>query len=695
MTVRIALDAMGGDHAPRVPVEGALRALREIPDLHILLVGPEDRLRATLGRHAAGLPLSIVHASQVVEMHEHTIAVKAKRDSSMVVGMRLVRAGEADAFVSMGNTGAVMAAALFHLGRIPGIDRPALATLYPTLRGHCLLLDIGANTDPKPEHLVQFAMMGVVYAERVLGWPRPRVGILSNGEEPGKGSILVREAYRRLEASGLNFIGNVEGKDIPRGAADVVVTDGFTGNVVVKHTEGFVAFLVRFLKAQLTDGALDRAGLAMALPGLLLAAPGLLLLLPSLRAILRRLDYREYGGAPLLGVDGVVVIGHGRSDAKAVKTRSTLPSGLCVAGCWPPSGKASPPSRLPPRWKQPSAERKAVGLSSMAVVSVIATVKNEVASIQELLDSLAAQSHPPDEVVIADGGSTDGTLERLRAERRLPLRVIEAPGANIAQGRNRAIAAARGEIIAVTDAGVRLHPDWLRHLLRPFRERPETMVAAGFFLPDPRTPFEVAMAATVLPELRDIRPERFWPSSRSVAFRKSAWEAVGGYPEWLDYCEDLIFDFALYERFGPFAFVPEAVVYFRPRPTLRAFFLQYYRYARGDGKADLWRLRHAIRYGTYLGLVPLLAGLSLGVHPVFALGYLLGGALYLRTPYRRLFRLWEGYPWEDRIRMLGWVPLIRVWGDIAKMCGYPVGVWWRWRHRRGLRRLRGSTGLSR
>jgi Glycosyltransferases, probably involved in cell wall biogenesis len=331
----------------------------------------------------------------------------------------------------------------------------------------------------------------------------------------------------------------------------------------------------------------------------------------------------------------------------------------------------------------------------MAMVSVIATVKNEVASIQELLDSLAAQSHLPDEVVIADGGSTDGTLERLRAERRLPLRVIEAPGANIAQGRNRAIAAARGEIIAVTDAGVRLHPDWLRHLLRPFRERPETMVAAGFFLPDPRTPFEVAMAATVLPELRDIRPERFWPSSRSVAFRKSAWEAVGGYPEWLDYCEDLIFDFALYERFGPFAFVPEAVVYFRPRPTMRAFFVQYYRYARGDGKADLWRLRHAIRYGTYLGLVPLLAGLSLGVHPLFALGYLLGGALYLRTPYRRLFRLWEGYPWEDRIRMLGWVPLIRVWGDIAKMCGYPVGVWWRWRHRRGLRRLRGSTGLSR
>ncbi|WP_322797912.1 glycosyltransferase [Thermoflexus sp.] len=330
----------------------------------------------------------------------------------------------------------------------------------------------------------------------------------------------------------------------------------------------------------------------------------------------------------------------------------------------------------------------------MLRVSVIATVKNEGDSIQELLDSLVLQSRSPDEVIIADGGSTDGTLERLRAERRLPLRIIEAPGTNIAQGRNRAIAAARGEIIAVTDAGVRLHPRWLEHLLRPFEERPGTMVAAGFFLPDPRTPFEVAMAATVLPERREIRPDRFWPSSRSVAFRKAAWEAVGGYPEWLDYCEDLVFDFALYERFGPFAFVPEAVVYFRPRRTMRAFFLQYYRYARGDGKADLWRLRHAIRYGTYLGLIPALAGLSLGVHPLFTLGYLLGGWLYLRLPYRRLFRLWQDYTWRDRIQMALWIPLIRVWGDVAKMCGYPVGVWWRWRHLRGFHRPRGFAGLQ-
>ncbi|MCS7350408.1 MAG: phosphate acyltransferase PlsX [Anaerolineae bacterium] len=320
MPVRVVLDAMGGDHAPQVPVEGALWALREIPELYVILVGQEERIRAELARHSTkGLSFSIVHASQVVEMHEHTIAVKTKRDSSMVVGMRLVRSGEAEAFVSMGNTGAVMAAALFHLGRIPGIDRPALATVYPTAHRPCLLLDIGANTDPKPWHLLQFAMMGVIYAERVLGWPNPRVGILSNGEEPGKGSILVQEAYRLLQESGLNFIGNVEGKDLSRGLAEVVVTDGFTGNVVIKHLEGTVSFLARFLKGQLTDGGLDRLGLALALPGLLLAAPGLLCLMPSLWRIFRHLDYREYGGAPLLGVNGVVVIGHGRSDAKAVK----------------------------------------------------------------------------------------------------------------------------------------------------------------------------------------------------------------------------------------------------------------------------------------------------------------------------------------------------------------------------------------
>lgn len=320
MPVRVVLDAMGGDYAPQVPVEGALWALQEISELHVILVGQEERIRAELARHSAkGLSFSIVHASQVVEMHEHTLAVKTRKDSSLVVGMRLVRSGEADAFVSMGNTGAVMAAAMFHLGRIPGIDRPALATIYPLAHRPCLILDIGANTDPKPWHLLQFAVMGVVYTERVLGWPNPRVGILSNGEEPGKGSILVREAYRLLQESGLNFIGNVEGKDLSRGLAEVVVTDGFTGNVVIKHLEGTVSFLARFLKEGLSDGALDWIGLALALPGLLLAAPGLLCLLPSFRSIRRRLDYREYGGAPLLGIDGVVLIGHGRSDAKAVK----------------------------------------------------------------------------------------------------------------------------------------------------------------------------------------------------------------------------------------------------------------------------------------------------------------------------------------------------------------------------------------
>lgn len=320
MTIRVVLDAMGGDHAPRATVAGGLWALREIPDLHLVLVGREEAIRAELARHRPrGLSFSVVHAPQVVGMEEPTLAVKTKKDSSLVVGMQEVRVGRAEAFVSMGNTGAVMAAALFHLGRIPGIDRPALATVYPGAFSPCLLLDIGANTDPKPDHLVQFAMMGVVYAERVLGWPHPRVGILSNGEEPDKGSMRVREAYRRLQTSGLRFVGNIEGKDLARGLAEVVVTDGFTGNVVIKQLEGFVAFLARFLPAQLTDDPLDRLGLALALPGLLLAAPGLLCLLPSVRRIFRRLDYREYGGAPLLGVNGVVIIGHGRSDAKAVK----------------------------------------------------------------------------------------------------------------------------------------------------------------------------------------------------------------------------------------------------------------------------------------------------------------------------------------------------------------------------------------
>ena len=316
--MHIVVDAMGGDHAPDVVVHGAVQAARQFGHA-ITLVGDEARIRPLLAQYdAAGLPITLVHASQVVEMHEHTIAVKVKRDASLNVGMQFLRDGEADAFVSAGNSGAVLAAALFQLGRIPGISRPALAVVYPGAPNPCVLLDIGAITDPKPEMLVHNALMGVAYAECVLGIPRPRVGIISNGEEPDKGSALVRDAYRLLAASPLNFIGNVEGKDIGRGIADVVVTDGFTGNVILKLSEGLVAFLARHLRREFTGGALNKLALALMLPGALLMLPGALLLLPTLRRLKRKVDYAEYGGALLLGVDGVVIIAHGRSNARAI-----------------------------------------------------------------------------------------------------------------------------------------------------------------------------------------------------------------------------------------------------------------------------------------------------------------------------------------------------------------------------------------
>jgi len=312
--------------------------------------------------------------------------------------------------------------------------------------------------------------------------------------------------------------------------------------------------------------------------------------------------------------------------------------------------------------------------------SVVVTVLNEANSLARLLDSLAAQSCYPDEVVICDGGSTDDTLALLEAEERLPLRVIQRPGANISQGRNAAIETARGDVIAVTDAGVRLSPRWLEKITAPL-ENEDTQTVAGFFRPDPQTVFEAAMGATVLPEQREIKPEQFLPSSRSVAFRKQAWEAVGGYPEWLDYCEDLIFDFRLRDLYGPFVFAPEALVYFRPRPTLRAFFVQYYRYARGDGKADLWRLRHAIRYITYLLAAPLIALAGLLSNPWWWALYLIALPGMFWVPLRRLARMWQDLSLAQKLRAALWVPIIRITGDVAKIIGYPVGLWWRWQHR--------------
>jgi glycosyltransferase involved in cell wall biosynthesis len=315
-------------------------------------------------------------------------------------------------------------------------------------------------------------------------------------------------------------------------------------------------------------------------------------------------------------------------------------------------------------------------------VSVIATVLNEGDAIRRLLDSLLAQTYPADEIIIVDGGSQDNTVANLRAyQDRLPLRILVEPGCNISQGRNRAIAAARHEIIAATDAGVWLEPGWLAALLAPFQQ-PGVEVVAGFFQPDATTAFEIAMGATVLPALADIDPAAFLPSSRSVAFTRAAWQRAGGYPEWLDYCEDLVFDFRLREVAGPFAWAPRAIAHFRPRSSLSAFFTQYYRYARGDGKADLWRRRHAIRYATYLIVLPLLLGHALRgrcARAVGWLGLLLGLAAYNRRPWQRLGAMWEPLTWPQRLLTLGLAPVIRVVGDAAKMIGYPVGVWWRWR----------------
>ena len=319
--MKIVVDAMGGDQAPAVVVAGAVAEARA-RGTQIILVGMADRIRAELAKQGdtSGLPIEIVHASEVVEMAEHTMAVKAKKDSSMAVGMRLVKEGKADAFASAGNSGAVMAAALFGLGRIRGVERPALSSIYPAAPEPCLIIDIGANADCKPEYLVQFAVMGHAYARVMFGLEQPKIGIISNGEEEDKGSMLVRETYPLLKASGLNFVGNIEGKDIGKGLANVVVTDGLTGNVIVKLTEGVVSFLTKTLKRQLTGGVLNKVALALMIPGLILMIPGLALLYPSVSALRKRVDWREIGGAPLLGVNGVAIIGHGRSDVKAIQS---------------------------------------------------------------------------------------------------------------------------------------------------------------------------------------------------------------------------------------------------------------------------------------------------------------------------------------------------------------------------------------
>jgi glycerol-3-phosphate acyltransferase PlsX len=309
--VRIALDAMGGDHAPQAPVAGAVMAARKW-GYQIQLVGREADVRAALRAQGdlSGIEhlLEIVHAPEVIEMGEHpATAVRSKRHSSMVVAVDLVKTGASDCFVSAGNTGGVLVSALLGLRRIEGItsERPALAAQVPTLNGVCILLDAGANVDVKPEWLAQFALMGSIYAEIALDRQRPSVATLSNGEEEGKGNAVLSEAVPLIRALPINYVGNVEGKDVTAGAADVIVIDGFAGNIFLKGAEGVVTTMTELIRQELTRSPLRK----------LLAAG----LRPAFRDVRRHLSYEEYGGAPLLGVNGVCIVAHGRSTPYAMQ----------------------------------------------------------------------------------------------------------------------------------------------------------------------------------------------------------------------------------------------------------------------------------------------------------------------------------------------------------------------------------------
>ena len=316
-TIRVALDAMGGDRGPEVTVEGAVAAARELGST-VILVGDEQVLRTHLARHdVGGLDLAVRHAPEAVDMGESPMAaLRKKKHSSIRIGLDLVKRGEAEAFVSAGNTGAVMATAVVVLGPLPGVERPAIAVVVPTLTHQAVLLDVGANVDCKARHLLQFAIMGNVYARDILGQTRPRVGLLSIGEEEIKGNELTREAFKEMEdEASLNFIGNVEGRDVFNGAADVIVCDGFTGNVALKISEGLVETMFHLLREEVKKDLRGRVGS--------------LLLIPAFRRFKRRIDSSEFGGAPLLGVNGVCMISHGRSTGKAIRNAIRAAEG-CV-----------------------------------------------------------------------------------------------------------------------------------------------------------------------------------------------------------------------------------------------------------------------------------------------------------------------------------------------------------------------------
>src|SRR4051812_43148551 len=306
--ITIAVDAMGSDRAPKPEIEGAIQAARH-GFARVILVGREDKLAAELAHHPShqNLPIEILNASEVIGMHEKAAqAVRSKRDSSMRVGLRLVGEGRAQGFVTAGNTGAAMATAKMVLGALPGVDRPSLAAVFPTALGTAaILLDVGANVDCKPDNLAQFAVMGEVYCRQILGIRRPRVGLLSIGEEETKGNELTREAFQLLKHLPLNFVGNVEGRDLYSGNVDVIVADGFVGNVALKISEG-VANLVRYVLKESLRATITRQ-------------VGALLSRSAFADFKKRLDHTEYGGAPLLGVKGVCFITHGSSNANAIK----------------------------------------------------------------------------------------------------------------------------------------------------------------------------------------------------------------------------------------------------------------------------------------------------------------------------------------------------------------------------------------
>jgi glycerol-3-phosphate acyltransferase PlsX len=306
--INIALDAMGGDHAPHDIVTGAVEAARAYPEITISLVGNPDIIQAELNKlDARGLNLPIVPATQVIEMDEKpATAVRGKPASTIVVGCKMVRRGEAHGFVSAGNTGAMLAAGILHVGRIRGILRPALIGPFPTLKGATLILDMGANADVRPEHIQQFAVMGSLYAQSIMGVAKPSVRILSNGEEAGKGNQLVIAASKLLEATpGLFFEGNIESKDVPTGLADVVVTDGFTGNIFVKTAETTVRLMTGVITEEIKKNWISTLGALLAKN--------------SLRRVRERMDDSHYGGAVLLGLAGTVVVAHGRSNPMAIR----------------------------------------------------------------------------------------------------------------------------------------------------------------------------------------------------------------------------------------------------------------------------------------------------------------------------------------------------------------------------------------